>query len=131
MKLLVAQLPLSLCNPRESRPPAPLSMEFSGKNIGVGCHSHLQGIFPTEGPNPGLTYCRQILYHLSHQGIYIKVRQRVNSLFLSWDAHLLSSGIRAPGSRVFRLRLNYGPCFLGCLPCKWQILGLPSLHKHV
>ena len=27
-----------------------------------------QGIFPTQGLNPGLLYYRQILYHLSHQG---------------------------------------------------------------
>ena len=33
---------------------APLSMDFQGKNIGVGCHSLLQGIFPTQGSNPGL-----------------------------------------------------------------------------
>ena len=32
---------------------APLSMEFSGKNPGVGCHSFLQGIFPTQGLNLG------------------------------------------------------------------------------
>ena len=38
------------------------------KNIGVGCHSLLQGIFPTQGSNLGLLHCRQILYHLSHQG---------------------------------------------------------------
>jgi len=31
---------------------APLSMEFSGKNIGVGYHALLQGIFPTLGLNP-------------------------------------------------------------------------------
>ena len=37
------------------------------KNTG-GCHSLLQGIFPTQGLNPGLLQCRQILYHLSHQG---------------------------------------------------------------
>ena len=29
---------------------APLSMGFPGKNIGVGCHFLLQGIFPTQGP---------------------------------------------------------------------------------
>ena len=29
--------------------------------------SLLQGIFPTQGSNPGLLPCRQILYHLSHQ----------------------------------------------------------------
>ena len=39
-----------------------------GKNTGVGCHSLLQGIFPTQGLNPGLLHCGQILYHLSHQG---------------------------------------------------------------
>ena len=39
-----------------------------GKNTGVGCHVLLQGIFPTQGSNPGLLQCRWILYHLSHQG---------------------------------------------------------------
>ena len=34
----------------------------------MGCHSLLQGIFPTQGSNPGLLYYRQILYHLSYQG---------------------------------------------------------------
>ena len=27
-----------------------------------------RGIFPTQGSNPGLLHCRQILYKLSHQG---------------------------------------------------------------
>ena len=39
-----------------------------GKNTGVGCHSLLQGIFPTQESNLGLLHCRQIPYHLSHQG---------------------------------------------------------------
>ena len=39
-----------------------------GKNIGVGCHALLQGIFLTQGSNTGLPRCRRILYHLSHQG---------------------------------------------------------------
>ena len=39
-----------------------------GKNTGVGCHSLLQGIFPTQGSNLGVLHCRQILYYLSHQG---------------------------------------------------------------
>ena len=38
-----------------------------GKNTGVGCHLLLQGIFPTQGSNPGLSHCRQTLYRLSHQ----------------------------------------------------------------
>ena len=36
--------------------------------LGVGSHSLLQGIFPTQGSNPGLPHCRQILYQLSHKG---------------------------------------------------------------
>ena len=38
-----------------------------GQNTGEGSCSFLQGIFPTQGSNPGLRYCRQILYYLSHQ----------------------------------------------------------------
>ena len=41
---------------------APLSMEFS-KNTRVNCHFLLQGIFPTQGLNLLLLYCRLILYH--------------------------------------------------------------------
>jgi len=39
-----------------------------GQNIGVGSLSLLQGIFPTQGSNPGLQHCRRILYQLSHKG---------------------------------------------------------------
>ena len=39
-----------------------------GKNTGVGCHSLLQGIFPTQRLNPGLLHCRQSLCGLSHPG---------------------------------------------------------------
>ena len=40
----------------------------SGQNTGMGSCSLLQRIFPTQGSNPGLLYCRRILYQLSHQG---------------------------------------------------------------
>ena len=39
-----------------------------GQNTGVGSLSLLQGIFPTQGSNPGLPHCRQILCQLSHMG---------------------------------------------------------------
>ena len=39
---------------------------FPGKNTGVGTNSLLQRIFLTQGLNPGLQRCRQILHHLSH-----------------------------------------------------------------
>ena len=42
--------------------------DFPGKNTGMDCHFLLQEIFPTQGLNPGLPHCRQILYQLSHQG---------------------------------------------------------------
>ena len=38
------------------------------KNTGQGSHYLLQEIFLTQGSNPGLLHCRQIFYHLSHQG---------------------------------------------------------------
>jgi len=44
------------------------SMGFPGKSTRVGCHFLLQGIFLTQGSNPGLPHCRQTLYALSHQG---------------------------------------------------------------
>ena len=44
-----------------------------GKNTGVDCHALLQGIFPTQGSNPGLLHCKRILDCLSHQGSPHKV----------------------------------------------------------
>ena len=46
--------------------------ESPGQNTGVGSLSFLQGIFPTQGSNPGLPHCRRILYQLSHQGSPLK-----------------------------------------------------------
>ena len=45
---------------------APLPWDSPGKNTGVSCHALLQGIFPTQGRNPGLLWLLhglQILYH--------------------------------------------------------------------
>ena len=39
-----------------------------GQNTGLGSLSLLQGIFPTQGSNPGLLHCRRILCQLSHKG---------------------------------------------------------------
>ena len=55
--------------PHRRQPTRPLHpWDSPGKNTGVGCHFHLQRIFPTRGSNPGLPHCRQTLYRLSHQG---------------------------------------------------------------
>ena len=53
-----------------------------GKNTGMGSHSLLQGIFPTQGSNPGFPHCGQILYHLSHEG---------SPRILEWVAYHFSS----------------------------------------
>ena len=66
--VLVAQL--FSCDPMNCSHQTPLSLGFLGKNTGVGCHFLLQGTFLTQGSNPGLPHCRQVLYHLSHQGIH-------------------------------------------------------------
>ena len=55
---------------------------FLGQNTGVGSLSLLQGIFPTQGSNPGLPNCRQILYQLSHKG---------SPRILEWVAYPFSS----------------------------------------
>ena len=56
-----------------------------GKYTGVGCHSLLQGIFPTQRLNPRLPHWRQILYHLSHwerpDDVCISVNLFVNMTF--------------------------------------------------
>ena len=56
VKVKVTQFYLTLYSPWNS----------PGQNTGVGILSHLQGIFPTQGSNPGLPHCRRILYQLSH-----------------------------------------------------------------
>ena len=65
----------------------PLSMGSPGKNTGVSCHAFLQGIFPTQGSNPGLPHCRWILYCLSHLG---------SSRILEWVAYPFSRGTSQP-----------------------------------
>ena len=65
---LAAQSCLTLCDPTDCSPPgSSVHGDSPGKNTRVGCHALLQGLFPTQGLNPGLPHCRQFLYHLRHQ----------------------------------------------------------------
>ena len=76
-----------------------------GKNTGVGSHFLLQGIFPTQGLNPGLLHCRQILfyfifYRLSHQGSprRVKVGQSCPTLcdpmdYTPWNSPGQNTGV--------------------------------------
>ena len=82
----------TLCDPRDSSPPRLLCPWNSpGKNTGVGSHSLLQEIFPTEGLNPGLPHCKRILYCLSHQG---------SPRILEWVDYSFSSESSQPRSRT-------------------------------
>ena len=65
-----------------------------GQNTGVGSLSLLQGIFPIQESNPGLTHCRWSLYQLSHKG---------SSRILEWVAYPFSSRSSQPRNqtRVF------------------------------
>ena len=58
-----------------------------GQNTVVGSLSLLQGIFPTQGSNPGLPHCRRVLYQLSHKG---------SPWILEWVAYPFSSRSSRP-----------------------------------
>ena len=85
---LVTQSCPTLCDPTDCSPPGSSVHEYSpGKNTGVGCHALLQGIFSTQGLNPGLPQGRRILYHLRHQG---------SPRILEWVAYPFSRGSSQP-----------------------------------
>ena len=69
MRVTLSPSCLTLCHPMHCSPARLLCPWYSpGKNTALGCRALLQGIFPTQGSNLHLLHCRQILYHLSHQG---------------------------------------------------------------
>ena len=73
-----------------------------GKNTRVGCHALLQGIFPTQGQNPGLPYCRWILYQLSYQGSQCTERALICQSFVE-------------RSRIWALLMTVHFSFFPCL----------------
>ena len=65
--VLVSESCPTLCDPIDCCLPGSSVHRILHAGI-LDCNSLLQGIFPTQGSNPGLLHCRQILYHLSYQG---------------------------------------------------------------
>ena len=65
----------------------PAKSQGKPKNLDVGSLSLLQGIFLTQGSNPGLPHCRQILYQMSHKG---------SPIFFFFCLHPLACGILVP-----------------------------------
>ena len=89
---LAAQWCPTLCDPMDCRPlGSSVHGDSPGKNTGVGSLSLLQGIFPTQGLNPSLLHCRQMLYHLSHQG---------SPRILGWVAYPFSRGSSWSRNRI-------------------------------
>ena len=79
--VLVAHLCLTLCNSMDySLPGSSVHGVLQARITGVGCHSLLQGIFPTQELTPGLLHCGGMLYHLSHQGSPATLRKALTPL---------------------------------------------------
>ena len=83
------------------------------QNTGEGSLSLLQGIFPTQGWNPGLPYCRQILYQLNHKG---------SPRILEWVAYIFSRGLSLPRN------WTVVSCITGGFFTNWAIRELSVLY---
>ena len=93
----------ALCNPMDYGLPGSSAHGISsGKNTGVSCQFILQRILPTQGSNPGFLHCRQILYHLSHQGspvlvctyhLTINFGFRITGELVTWFHEVLWKGL--------------------------------------
>jgi len=93
---LVPQSCPTLCSPMDCCPPGS-SVLCPGKNTGVGCHALLQGIFPTQGSNPGVPNRRKILYHLSQQGSDFTFTFHFHALEKEMATHSSVLSWRIPG----------------------------------
>ena len=88
-----------------------------GQNTGVGSLSLLQGIFPTQGSNPGHPHCMQILYQLSHKGC---------PRILEWEAYAFSSMFSAHCEHLVKLVHFLPPSHLSQKCFTWGIREPPS-----
>ena len=79
-----------------------------GQNTGVGSLPFIQGLFPTQGSNPGLPHCRWILYQLSYKG---------SPRVLEWVAYPFSSGSSQPRNWT---RVS---CIKGGFFTNWAVRG--------
>ena len=62
--MLVTQYCLTLCDPADCSPPgSSVHGNLQTRILEWVSHSFHQGIFMTQGSNPSLPHCRQILYH--------------------------------------------------------------------
>ena len=85
-------------------------------NTGVGRCSLLQGIFPTQGSNPGLPHCSQLLNQLSHQG----------SPYLWKFCIIIMNSSLISGSYTFPVRWELRMKFL-----KWELTTKKRAQNHI
>ena len=117
VKVLVAQSCPTLCNPINCSPPARLlcPWNFPGKNTGVGGHSLLQEIFPTQASNSGLLHCRQILYPLIYKRLYL-----ISCILLPSITPNKLIGLPPPGMSKARFEF-YHPCARNLDPARHMV----------
>ena len=76
----------------------PLSpWDSSGKKSGVGCHSPLQGLFPSQGLNPGLLHCMWVLYHLNQHRSPSACHSATGRLGFNWHHQMSQHGCYSVG----------------------------------
>ena len=78
VKVLVNESCPSFCDSMDCSPPGSFVHGILQARILECMHFLLQGISLTQESNPGLLYCRQILYILSYEGSYCKNRAHLN-----------------------------------------------------
>ena len=92
---LVTQSCPTLWDPMDCSPPgSSVHGDSPGKNTLVVCHAFFQGIFPSQGPNPGLLHCRWTLYCLSHPTILLLgmyPREMITYVHFNTHTHVHSS----------------------------------------
>ena len=92
LSCLVNQSCTTLFDSMDCSPPgSSVHGDSPGKTTGVVFHVLLQGIFSTQGLNPGVPQCRWILHHLSHQG---------SPRTLEWVAYPFSRGASWPRNQT-------------------------------
>ena len=89
----------------------------------MGCHFLLQGIFLTQGSNPGFPHCRQTLYCLSHQRPPFSVQFSHSVVFDSLRPHEVQHTLSITNSQS-SLRLT---SIESMMPSSHLILGHPHL----
>ena len=103
----------TLYDPMDCSPPgSSVHGDYPSKSTGVGCNALIQRIFPTQGSNSGLLYCRQIFYSLRHQG---------RPGILEWVAYPFVGGLPDP-----EIELGSPALQADSLPA--ELLGKPRTH---